>query len=108
MSSQKNTSARLVASGASASGNRSSFVGGKTDQQHTAREKLAQLDASRDRIEVWCVLLGLLHRLTKRVDGALADYEQLLEFEQELVEELKAEVKGFTRYAAYRHRRRRS
>ena len=64
------------------------------------------LDLARDKIETWCALLDLLDHLRSRVRRALDDYESELVHDQWLVAELTREVEAFSRYAAYRHRRR--
>jgi hypothetical protein len=67
---------------------------------------LAEFAEHRDRLEVWICLHQLLDRLKARVGDALDSYEHDLEWNQDLVDELKAEVNRFTTLAAHLRRRR--
>jgi hypothetical protein len=104
----KRNPGRVVVAGAS----EESVYGSDRDEPEVApnatanQELLAEFDGSRDKVEVWIALLDLLDRLRQRVGYALEDYESQLQFDEELVAELTAEVEAFSRYAAYRYRRR--
>jgi hypothetical protein len=68
--------------------------------------KITQLNAARDRRDVWIALLTLLDRLRARVGNALEDFESELIYDERLAAELKDEVETFSRFAADAHRRR--
>lgn len=69
--------------------------------------KITQLNAARDRVELWIALLNLLDRLRARVGDALDNFESELVYDDALAAELTEEVQTFSRYAAHLHRRRR-
>jgi hypothetical protein len=69
--------------------------------------KITQLNAARDRLEVWIALLTLLDRLRARVGRALGDYESEMIHDEALVAELTEQVETFSRFAAHFHRGRR-